>query len=100
MSGHDAASIRKETRGYILVFAALLVLTVVTVAVNQLHLGVMASVLLALFIAVVKGSLVAGWFMHLISERRLIYYLLGLTVVFFVFLMFIPLGTNADHIGR
>jgi cytochrome c oxidase subunit 4 len=100
MSGHDAEAIRKETRGYVLVFAALLVLTVVTVAVNQLHLGPLPTVLLALFIATVKGSLVAGWFMHLISERKLIYWLLGLTVVFFVFLMFIPLGTDADSIGR
>jgi cytochrome c oxidase subunit 4 len=100
MSGHDAEAIRKETRGYILVFAALLVLTVVTVAAWRFQLPPAATVLVALFIATVKGSLVAGWFMHLLSERRLIYYLLLLTVVFFVALMFLPLGSDADSIGR
>ena len=43
MSGHDAESIRKETRGYILVFAALLVLTVVTVAVMDQGLTAASS---------------------------------------------------------
>ena len=32
-------------------------------------------------IATVKGALVAGYFMHLISERKLIYWVLGFTVV-------------------
>lgn len=100
MSGHDAEAIRKETRTYIMVFAALLVLTVVTVAAWRLHLPPQVTVLVALFIAAVKGSLVAGWFMHLLSERRLIYYLLLLTVVFFIFIMFVPLGSGADSIGR
>ena len=36
--------------------------------------------------------------MHLNHERKLIYYALALTVVFFVFLMFIPLATKLDRI--
>jgi cytochrome c oxidase subunit 4 len=99
MSGHDAEAIRKETRGYILVFAALAVLTVVTVAVWRLHLPPLAAIGVALFIATVKGSLVASYFMHLISERRLIYYLLLLTLVFFIALMLLPLSHMVDRLG-
>jgi hypothetical protein len=36
--------------------------------------------------------------MHLKHERHLVYYALALTVVFFVFLMFIPLATTLDRI--
>ena len=99
MAGHTVEEIKKETRGYILVFVALAALTVITVAVSYLHLSMGPAIALALFIATIKGSLVACFFMHLISERKLIYSVLILTVVFFVFLMLVPLGTFLDHLG-
>ncbi|MGH2626385.1 MAG: cytochrome C oxidase subunit IV family protein [Anaerolineales bacterium] len=99
MSGHDVEAIRRQTRTYVLVFAALAVLTIVTVAASRLDLSTGMTIAVALLIAVVKGSLVAGYFMHLIDERRVIYWLLLLTVVFFVALMFLPLGGAADSIG-
>ena len=99
MAGHTVEEIKKETRGYIVVFVALAALTVVTVAVSYLHLSVGPAIALALFIASIKGSLVACFFMHLISERKLIYSVLILTVVFFAFLMLVPLGTFLDHLG-
>ena len=43
--------------------------------------------------AAVKASLVAGYFMHLITERKVIYAVLALTALFFLFVMFIPLFT-------
>ncbi len=100
MSGHSVEEIKKETRIYVLVFVALAALTVVTVAVSYLHLSVGLAVLLALFIACVKGSLVAGFFMHLISERKLVYSVLLLTAAFFVALMFLPLGSYFGGIGE
>ncbi len=100
MSDNHAADIDKHVRTYILVFVALAVLTVVTVAVYYLHLGVVASVALALFIATIKGSLVACFFMHLISEKKLVYAVLILTVAFFFVLLLLPVLTSfADHIG-
>jgi cytochrome c oxidase subunit 4 len=99
MAGHTVEDIKKETRGYILVFVALAALTVVTVAVSYLHLSIAPAIALALFIATIKGSLVACFFMHLISERKLIYSVLILTVVFFAVLMLLPLGTFLDHLG-
>ena len=71
-----------------------MVLTIVTVGVYFLHLGTMASIALALCIATVKGSLVACFFMHLISEKKLIYAVLGLTVLFFVVLLLVPALTS------
>ena len=49
-----------------------MVLTIVTVAISRFHLSVPIAVTVALFVATVKGSLVACYFMHLISEKKLI----------------------------
>lgn len=99
MSGHSVEEIRRETRVYILVFVALAALTLITVGVSYLHLSFGAAVGLALFIASIKGSLVAAFFMHLISERKLVYAVLILTVVFFFALILLPLGGYHDRLG-
>ncbi len=82
------------------VFLALLVLTVVTVAVAGLNVGTGAAVGIALLIAAFKGSLVANYFMHLATERKLIYMLLVLTVAFFLALMIIPLTDILTHVRQ
>ena len=99
MAGHSVEEIKKETRVYIMVFVALAVLTVVTVAVSYLHLSFGAAVALAMLVATVKGSLVACYFMHLIDERKLIYWVLILTLIFFLALMLLPLGGVLDSTG-
>jgi cytochrome c oxidase subunit 4 len=97
-AGHDPAEIDKHVRTYIIVFATLLVLTFVTVAVSYLHLSVGPAVAVALVVASFKASLVALFFMHLISERQVILMILGLTVAFAVVLLVLPAITNHDHI--
>jgi cytochrome c oxidase subunit 4 len=94
--GHDPADIDRHVRVYITVFVALMVLTIVTVAVSYLDLSVPIAVAIALLVATVKGSLVACYFMHLISEKKLIIAVLALTVVFFVALMALPVMTHSD----
>jgi cytochrome c oxidase subunit 4 len=98
MSDAHVEDIRSHVKTYLMVFGALMVLTVITVGVSYLHLQVHEAIVIALIVATIKGSLVALFFMHLKHERKLIYYALALTVVFFVFLMFIPLLTNLDRI--
>ena len=98
MSEH-AVDIDKTVRIYITVFVTLMVLTIVTVAVSRFHLPVPIAVTVALLVAVIKGSLVACYFMHLLSEKKLIYAVLGLTVVFFVALMALPIATVHDSLG-
>src|SRR5947208_10917730 len=88
----------KHVRTYLMVFGALMVLTLITVGVSYLHLPTREQIFVALAIATIKGSLVALFFMHLIDERKLIYSVLTLTVVLFIFLMFVPLATILDKI--
>lgn len=94
----EHTDIDKHVRTYILVFVALMALTVITVAVSYLDLTTGPAVALALFIAVVKGSLVACYFMHLISEKKLIYAVLLFTVIFFLAVLLGPVLTNLDEI--
>jgi cytochrome c oxidase subunit 4 len=86
--------IKAEIRVYLLVLGALALLTGLTVAVVYVfHVPERWAIAAALTIASIKGFLVAGFFMHLMSEKRLIYSVLALTVVFFIVLMLLPLGT-------
>lgn len=84
---HSAEEIRKHVRVYMMVFGSLAVLTVVTVAVGYLKLPIVPAMIVALFIACIKGGLVGSYFMHLITEQKLIYWLLILSAVF-LFVMF------------
>src|SRR6478609_529760 len=91
MSDHHGHDIHQEVRRYITVFVCLLVGTVVTVGAYYLHLpSVALTIAVALFIASVKGFLVAGYFMHLISEKKMIYAVLLLTIFFFLVLIWGP----------
>ena len=94
-----AADIDKHVRTYIMVFATLLALTMITVAVSYLHLEVHEAILVAVSIATIKASLVALFFMHLISERQVIFLILALTGIFAVVLLFLPVLTNLDHVS-
>ena len=99
MTSDHAADIDRHVRVYITVFVALMVLTLVTVAVSYLDLSIAMAVTLALIIATVKGSLVACYFMHLISEKKLIHAVLILTAAFFVALLLLPVLTVVDGFG-
>ena len=96
VTSDHAADIDRHVRIYITVFVALMVLTIVTVAVSRFHLPVHIAVTIALLVAVIKGSLVACYFMHLISEKKLIYAVLALTVAFFIVLLTLPVLTVHD----
>lgn len=95
MSDH-AADIDKHVKVYISVFVALMVLTVITVGVSRLHLSVPMAVTVALLVAIVKGSLVACYFMHLISEKKLILWVMALTAAFFAVLLALPVLTHTN----
>jgi cytochrome c oxidase subunit 4 len=95
----DPAEVRKSVRSYITVFVALMVFTIITVAASRFHFAVPVAITIALIIATMKGSMVAGVFMHLSHEKKLIYGALLLTVVFFIVLLFVPILTQLDHIG-
>ena len=95
MTDH-AADIDRHVRIYITVFVTLMVLTIVTVAIARFHLPVHLAVTAALIVATIKGALVAGYFMHLVSEKKLIYAVLVLTVAFFIALLALPVITHQN----
>src|SRR5512138_3040457 len=96
MTTDHAADIDRHVRIYITVFVALAALTIVTVAVSRFHLPLPMAVSVALLVATVKGTLVACYFMHLISEKKLIYAVLLLTGVFFAALLALPVVTHEN----
>jgi cytochrome c oxidase subunit 4 len=111
-SGADAHAhardISKHVKVYIAVFLGLLAGTAATVTMYYIHFESMAmTITIALFIATVKAFLVAGFFMHLISEKKTIYAVLTATAFFFAGMMYlivwgrgeVPRGTQYWH-GR
>ncbi len=97
MSGHTPEEVHKERRRYLNVFLILVIGTIVTVGAFYIHLPLLAlTVALALAIASVKGFFVAGYFMHLMDERKTIYVLMGFTAFFFLGLMFLTLFAMND----
>jgi cytochrome c oxidase subunit 4 len=99
MTSDHAADIDRHVRVYIIVFVALMALTLITVAVSYLHLPPAMAITVALFVATVKGSLVACYFMHLISEKRLIYAVLVITAIKFAALLALPALTQSNGYG-
>jgi len=95
----DAEAVRKSVRTYMMIGAALLAFTAITVAANLLHLPVPAAITLALVIATIKASMVAAVFMHLNHEKQWVYGALILTVAFFIVLMSVPFLTVTDTFG-
>jgi cytochrome c oxidase subunit 4 len=81
---------KKHLSKYYVVFVALLGLTGITVAVSYLKLNRPLAITVALIIATVKAGMVAAVFMHLISERKVIYAVLILTAAFFLLVLLLP----------
>lgn len=81
---------------YAIVFGALLIFTALTVFASGIELGIFNAVV-ALAIAVIKGTLVVLFFMHIRYSSRLV--MLTICSGFFVFLVLISL-TLTDYISR
>ncbi len=71
---------RPNVAMYVKVFGALMVLTLVTVAISKVHLPPAQAIGLGLFVATIKASLVGALFMHLWGENKLIHTALWITV--------------------
>lgn len=97
MDAHSQEHFSRHVRRYLFVFYALLFGTLVTVGASYIPFGNHAvNIGVALFIACGKASLVAGYFMHLISERKMIYGIMAFTAVFFAGLMFLTVWSFGD----
>ena len=90
-------------RVYLGVFAGLLVLTAVTVAVSFIHFGAF-NLVVAMFVAAVKASLVAMFFMHLKYDNKLylVVFLIAIAflAVFIIFTMFDTMERDRIYIEK
>lgn len=100
MSAESHVEIHKKVSVYWKVFWALLAGTVITVAIANIHMGILLGIVVAIIVAVFKGSLVAGYFMHLFHEVRWVYGVLALTAFFFVAMIGLIMWTHADQQGH
>ena len=95
---HSLEDFRRHIRVYIAVFVALLAGTIITVA--AWYWGnfpaMWLTIAVALFIAVIKAFLVAGYFMHLMSERKTIYAVLGVTAFFLAGMMYLVVWSRDE----
>jgi len=83
------------------VFIALLILTACTVGASYIHFSyAWIGLLVGLLIASAKGYLVASQFMHLNNEKRFIYGVLTLTVIFFFVLLLMPLLWDENSVAH
>jgi cytochrome c oxidase subunit 4 len=89
---------QEHIRRYLYVFYALIFGTVVTVLASYIPFGGhrALNIAVALVIASGKAFLVCGYFMHLISERKMVYGILAFTAFFFIGLMFLTLWSFGD----
>ena len=97
-------NIAKNIVHYRNIFIYLLIGTALTVGASYLEFSVQNSVAGAMFIgltiATIKGYLVAANFMHLNSEKKMIYWILLLTIFFLVVLLFIPVLWNINNMSN
>ena len=97
MTAHGQEDFAQHVRRYLYIFYALLFGTLITVGASYIPFGHHSvNIAVALVIACGKAFLVAGFFMHLISERKMIYGLLVFTACFFLGLMFLTVSAYAD----
>ncbi len=99
---HEIEHIKSHIKVYVWIFAMLILGTILTVAISYVDFGAAwKNITVGLIIATIKATLVAGWFMHLISEKKLIYSIMAVTVFFFVALGFITIWSmmGASLIG-
>lgn len=89
--------IAHHVRRYLYVFVALILGTIFTVWASYIHFPSREiNIAVALVIASCKAFLVAGYFMHLVSEKKMVYGILGFTVFFFTGLMALTLWSMND----
>lgn len=101
MSTHSSPYHIIPFKTYMAVFTALLVLTVVTVAVSFVDLG-SYNLVVAMLVASIKASLVAMFFMHLYYDNKLNLIIFLISILFLaVFIIFIMFDTmTRDNIYK
>lgn len=94
----EAKHVDKHVKAFTVVLILLVIFTGITVGVSYLKVSVAAGITVALIIATIKGTMVGAIFMHLKGEKVLVYYILALTLAFFIGLIFLPVFTQENSV--
>lgn len=94
--GHAAPHHQASLAAYFAVFAALMVLTILTVWVSRIDLGALNTPV-AVAIAVLKATVVILWFMHVIHSPRLTWIVV---IASFLWLAVLFVLTFSDYLTR
>lgn len=95
MSEHNPENFTGYGKRCLMVFGVVMCVTLMMVGVFYAHLpnhGL--AIALTLLAASINAVLVAGYLMHIISERRMTFIVLAFTVVFFIGLMGLSVGAQ------
>lgn len=96
-TGHAAPPHQAPLAMYFAVFAALMVLTVLTVWVSRIDLGHGLNTAVAMAIAILKATVVILWFMHVIHSPRLTWIVV---IASFLWLAVLFVLTFSDYMTR
>ncbi len=91
-------NVKKYVSTCVIAFVAVLVLTGVSVGAYYAGLSTAKTVGVIAGLAFVQGLLVAGYFMDLFAEKKLIFWVLLFTAIFFVGCLFLPVGQYLDRL--
>ena len=85
----ESQDVKRHVRQHIMIAVALVVGTLMTIWTSQTDFGggFGLNVAITLAIAGAQAFMVAGFFMHLLSEKKMIYCFLVFTAVFFAVMM-------------
>ncbi|HET7826075.1 MAG TPA: cytochrome C oxidase subunit IV family protein [Anaeromyxobacter sp.] len=97
MEEHERVGHHSHVGRYVVVWAALLVLTLATWALSRLHLPGGWAIFVALLIASSKGALVALFFMHLWDQTGANRLVFMTSLVFVALLILIVLSDNSTR---
>lgn len=97
MSESHAVDFKSYCRRCLYVFIAVVCTTSLMIFASFLpNYGWTAKVLIILVVACVNAGIVTGFLMHLVSEKKMIYTVLSVTVIFFVGLMGLTIWAMHD----
>lgn len=86
----EMQNVRRHVRQHLIIAVGLALGTLLTVFTSQHNFGSPGwNIGMTLAVAIIQAFFVAGFFMHLLSEKKLIYSFLIFTAVFFAVMMII-----------
>lgn len=97
--GHDDHGLAHTTPVSLLVgiLAALMFLTILTVAVTRIDLGSQGNLIVAMVIATIKAGLVVTFFMHLLWDKKFHLILFLTSVLFLILFMSLSINDRSEY---